>query len=33
MLATLKFTVARNLIHCIWEVREFYGMVPVRLVA
>lgn len=28
-----EFTVARSLIHSIWEVREFYGVVPVRLVA
>lgn len=28
-----EFTVARNLIHSIWEVREFYGPVPVRLIA
>lgn len=28
-----EFTVGRNLIHSIWEVREFYGVVPVRLVA
>ncbi|WP_460500758.1 S24 family peptidase [Hymenobacter agri] len=28
-----SFTVARKDIHSIWEVREFYGVVPVRLVA
>lgn len=28
-----EFTVGRSLIHSIWEVREFYGVVPVRLVA
>jgi repressor LexA len=28
-----EFTVARSLIHSIWEVREFYGVVPVRLIA
>ena len=27
-----SFTVARKDIHSIWEVREFYGVVPVRLV-
>ena len=26
-----SFTVAREHIHSIWEVREFYGVVPVRL--
>jgi repressor LexA len=26
-----EFTVAREHIHSIWEVREFYGIVPVRL--
>jgi repressor LexA len=26
-----EFTVERNNIHSIWEVREFYGIVPVRL--
>lgn len=28
-----SFTVARKDIHSIWEVREFYGIVPVRLLA
>jgi repressor LexA len=28
-----SFTVARKDIHSIWEVREFYGVVPVRLMA
>lgn len=28
-----EFRVAQSLIHSIWEVREFYGVVPVRLVA
>ncbi|MBH8569387.1 XRE family transcriptional regulator [Microvirga sp. STS02] len=27
-----EFTVGRSLIHSIWEVREFYGVVPVRLI-
>lgn len=27
-----SFTVAREHIHSIWEVREFYGVVPVRLI-
>jgi repressor LexA len=27
-----SFTVARKDIHSIWEVREFYGVVPVRLI-
>ena len=28
-----QFTVGRSLIHSLWEVREFYGIVPVRLAA